>query len=251
MKLGIIGCGKIGSGIAKRLAAVHELLLVDRHQKSELQGKWVKSAKEAAEEAEVLVIAVKPQDLEDLSAEIGKSVSNKVVISVLAGIDTHRLQAHFSEAKIVRIMPNIAIDYGKGSIGIVDDGTYREEEKKEIEELLSPLGHLHWFSEAMIDSFTALCGSGPAFIFVLIEAMVEAGILLGIEPKLGLQLTHEMIEGALATLKKSKKLPQQLKWEVASPGGMTIVGLKTMEDEGIRAGIINTLLNTYERSKDF
>jgi pyrroline-5-carboxylate reductase len=247
MKIAIIGCGKMGGAIAKRLSNEHELYLFDHH-KRELPGTFCSSAKEAQEKSELIFICTKPQDLRTAALDVGEGVREKTVMSTLAGVTLESLKKSFPDSRCIRIMPNIAIGCGKGTVGIVDSQDFTQEEKKKIETLLKPLGFTHWLPEKLIDSFTALCGSAPAFILLMIESLVEGGIALGFDAKLGLKLTQEMIGGTLAILNESGKLPAELKWDITSPGGTTIAGLKTLEDEGVRAAMINALLATYERA---
>jgi pyrroline-5-carboxylate reductase len=247
MKVAIIGCGKIGGAIAKRLEKEHELFLFDHHEKK-LKGTWTKSAKEAATKGEVVFLCVKPQDLERAAKEIGTALRGKILVSPLAGVDTVRLSNHFPGADIVRIMPNIAIEVGKGAIGVVDASG--ENTRKAIEKLLAPLGNMWWIPEREMNAFSALAGSGPAFIYLVMEALVDGGVLLGIERGKALEMAHKMVEGAMATLEKSGKSLADLRGDVCSPGGTTIRGVKTLEDEGVRAGVINALIATWERAEE-
>lgn len=247
MKIAIIGCGKIGSAIAKRLGGEHELFLFDHHEKK-LKGTWSKSAKEAATKGDVIFLCVKPQDLERAAKEIADGVRGKVLVSVLAGVDTVRLGNHFPGAEIVRIMPNIAIEVGKGAIGIAE--VSNEKTRGLIEKLMAPLGKMWWMQEKHINAFSALAGSGPAFIYLIMEALVDGGVLLGLERGVGLEMTRAMVEGAVATLEMSGKSLADLRGEVCSPGGTTIRGVKTLEDEGVRAGMINALIATWERAEE-
>jgi pyrroline-5-carboxylate reductase len=100
-----------------------------------------------------------------------------------------------------------------------------------------------------MDAFTSLASSGPAFIFIIVEAMVDAGIGMGFNAKDAQALVQQMMKGSLTLLEKTSKHPGELKWQVASPEGTTIAGLKKMEEEGVRAGIINTFFAAYERAK--
>lgn len=255
MKVTLMGCGKMGSGIAEKLALQHEVTLFDRHpQKTgalakKIGAKVAKNAHEAVSKAEVIILAVKPQDLEGLAAEIHREIFDKqLVVSCLAGVTTATLQTYFAEIPVLRIMPNLAILHGQGVVGMVISEELPKEYQEKADKLFSNLGALHWVPETQIDALTALTGSGPAFVSVLIESMIDAGVAMGIEGEKAKELVFQLIKGVVALLEETGKHPAQLKSEVASPGGTTIAGLEVLEEYGVRAGMMQTFLATYYRS---
>lgn len=254
--ISIIGCGVMGSGLAKALSQYHQITVCDRHsEKAEalakkLEVKFSHDIADAVGGANIIILCVKPQDLKEVSKQLfGKIRDDQVLVSILSGVTQKILKLHFGDATILRIMPNIACFYGEGVMGFVENKEINKTEKKELEEIFKPLGYIHWVEESQIDALTALAGSGPAFAFVIIESMVDAAVALGLSSSQGRKIATQMFQGALKTLNETGKHPGELKWEVTSPAGCTIAGIKNMEDHGIRSGLINTFLATYDQLK--
>jgi pyrroline-5-carboxylate reductase len=206
--------------------------------------------KEAVQHAEAVVIAVKPYHLQELAKHLSPLLKEgTIVISVLAGVRAADLKKHFPKQRIVCIMPNIAVAYGKGIIGIAQSSDMTEELSLVIQDLFADAGMLLFLPENKIDALAAIAGSGPAFAFHLIESMTEGGIFLGFSAKESLELTIKVFEGAIQLLKESKELPQALKWKVASPGGTTIEGLKVLEQERVHYALMQALQATYLKAQ--
>ena len=255
MDISIIGCGTMGKGIATVLSKGNKLLLCDHHQgraatlAQEIGATAAKNATEAVQKSELVILAVKPQDFSNISREIKSTLNgDKTIVSILAGITLSQLQDNFKPSAAVRMMPNLPLIYGKGVIGIVDDSTLSEQAKGKLETVFAPLGFVKWLPERLFNALTALTGSGPAFAMVMIESMVDAGIAMGFDADTAKMLVIQMLEGSLTMLKETGKHPAEIKWEITSPGGTTIAGLKAMEAAGVRSGIINTFLATQARS---
>lgn len=252
MKIAIIGCGVMGTAFAKHLAREHSLLLCDRNHKKaaalakELGGEAYDRFHEATSGSEVIILAVKPKDLPEVAKHTTFS-KKQLLVSLLAGTSLSVLKKYYPEATILRIMPNIALTCGQAVIGLVDDHL-SQEMKTKGEYLLKGLGLLAWVPESKIEALSALTGSGPAFAFVIIEAMIESGIAMGLTARESQNFVIQTIEGSLGLLKETGKHPAELRWEVASPGGTTIAGLREMEVMGVRAGVINTFLACYQKN---
>lgn len=257
MKIGIIGCGTMGSGIAQRLGLQHTLAIYDRdedwiNELSRITGaKACKSIAEVFQSSDVIILAVKPQNLLTVSKDAKQNLSkDKLVISMLAGTTISTLKQQFGHTPILRMMPNLAAIFGKGVIGLVENKDLSAKMKKNVEKMCEELGSVYWLPEDKIDALTALTGSGPAFTFVIIESMVDAAIAMGFGPEEAQKFILEMLEGSIDILRTTDKHPAQLKWQVTSPAGTTIAGIKKMEEAGVRQGIINTFLATYQRAKE-
>lgn len=255
MKVCVIGCGKMGGGIAQRLASENELFLYDHSDKraeelaTSIQATACSTASQAISQSEVILLAVKPQDLEQLVKETHREFyAKQLVVSCLAGITTNMLESYFSEIPVLRIMPNLSVIQGEGVVGLVDSEELEPSFKEKANNLFSSLGSLHWVPESKIDAISSLTGSGPAFVSVMIASMIEAGVAMGIDSELSKELVFQLVSGTITSLKDTGKNPDQFKLEVASPGGTTISGLVTMEQEGVRSGIINTFIATYYRN---
>lgn len=254
MKIAIIGCGVMGTAFAKHFAREHTILLCDKNHKKasalakEIGGEAYERFHEAIQSAEVVLLAVKPKDLPEVAKHTASSFSKKqLLISLLAGTSLSVLKKYYPEATILRIMPNIALTCGQAVIGMVDDHLSHEMKTKG-EYLLKGLGLLTWLPENKIEALSALTGSGPAFLFVIIESMIDGGIAMGFTAQESKDYVLKTIEGSVALLKETEKHPGALKWEVASPGGTTIAGLREMESMRVRAGLMNTLLVCYQRN---
>jgi pyrroline-5-carboxylate reductase len=201
--------------------------------------------------AEVVIVAVKPKDLPFVAEEMANAFTeDHLLISVLAGVSTEVLMEKFPASQVLRIMPNLAITCGEGVIGLVESSQLKEKWKKGALELFKGLGLLAWIPEEKIDALTALAGAGPAFLIVLIEAIIESGIYLGLEADESRDYALQMISGAVALLRAStERHPGDFKWQIASPAGMTIAGIKTMEEKGIRGAMIDTFAEAYNKAK--
>jgi pyrroline-5-carboxylate reductase len=149
------------------------------------------------------------------------------------------------------MMPNLAIIYGEGVIGLSSDDSFPKSDKDKLSNAIESLGKLVWIPESKMDALTALAGSGPAFFLTMFEAMVESGIAMGFTAKETQSLIHQMVIGSLTLLEKTGKHPAELKWQITSPAGTTIAGLKKLEEQALRSAIINTFLATYERAQQF
>lgn len=257
MRITIIGCGNMGSAFAKQLCLNQEIGLFDRnYRKAEILsldncGRAFTAAKEALEWADAVVLAIKPQNLGEAALTINKYAKDKqMIFSLLAGISLDELARYFPRCRIIRIMPNLAVGHGEGVIGIAAKNELDQQEKDALIKIFEPLGKVFWVAEEKFNAFTALGGSGPAFMFVLIEAMVDAGISMGLNVIEAQSIIHQMIKGCLTMLEMTEKHPGKLKWEVASPGGTTIAGLRILEEEAMRSSMIKTLLAAYTKAQE-
>lgn len=254
MEMTIIGCGNMGAGLAKCLSKDNQLYLYDRHLEKTRQleqegyGKACKDIDEGLQTSEIIILAIKPQNLKDTASVISKALKKEqILVSLLAGTSINTLKNFFSN-KIVRMMPNLALIYGEGVIGLSSESTLFAKDKERLTHLFQGLGKIHWIPEEKINALTALTGSGPAFFFVMVEAMIDAAVAMGFTAKDAQPLVHQMLLGSLCLLEKTSKHPGELKWQIASPQGTTISGLKKLEEEGLRGSIMNTFLAAYDRA---
>ncbi len=257
MRITIVGCGNMGSAFAKQLNMNHEICLFDRNLNKaeklakEHNGHACENIKEALDFAEAIILAFKPKDLSEAAPLINSLVKEKkLLFSLLAGITLETLCKYFSSFQVVRLMPNLAVGHGEGLIGLATQKELDRAEKDMIHKLFEPLGKVFWLPEEKFNAFIALGESGPAFMFVLIEAMIDAGISMGLNVDEAQQIIHQMIKGSLTMLDETEKHPGKLKWEVASPGGTTIAGLKMMEEEAVRSSMIKTFMTAYSKAAE-
>ena len=259
MKIGIIGCGVIGGGFATHFSKHHSLVLFDIDKKrcrslaKDFSGEvhFAEELKDVTSETDVVLLAVKPQSLDEVSQVLEPHIrKDQLFISTLAGVSLEKLQRRFSSASILRIMPNVACFHGQGVIGLVENPQFSIKSREIVDNLFTGLGISLWVPEKNVDAITALSGSGPAFVFVVIEAMVDAGINMGLTPSVAKDLVLQTIQGAVTMSIESGKHPGELKWQVSSPSGTTIAGLQEMEKRSVRAGMIETIMAAFRRAKE-
>lgn len=249
MNVVIIGCGNMGSALARRLSSKCSLTLCNRSSEKgiklaqELNVPFEPNMEKALLGADWVILAIKPKDLSTLKLSFKK---NQVLFSVLSGAKISKLKQMFKEPQIVRMMPNTAVSIGKGIVGFAQEGDLEEKTKKEIEEVFTELGLLSWIPENKMEAFAAFAASSPAFIFLMMEAMLESGVLLGFSAKDSKEIVGAVFEGCAALLKKSSH-PADLKLQITSPGGTTIEGIYALEAGGVRAAIFEAMQATYQK----
>ena len=250
MQIAIIGCGNMGKALGQRLSQGNQLFFYDHHREKaehlakEGYGKACKDVSDALRPSEMILVAVKPQNLKQAAALIKNALrDNQVIVSLLAGTPISALRGHLPTAHIVRMMPNLALLHGEGVIGLSSDETVWAEH---LTKIFEPLGKVYWLPEEKMDALTALTGSGPAFFFTMVEAMIDAGIAMGFTVSDARGLVCQMLQGSLTLLEKTLMHPGDLKWQIASPQGTTIAGLRKLEELALRGGIMNTFLAAYE-----
>ena len=252
MKIAIIGGGVMGGAFASAFANKgHDVVLCDRNpEKGKALSKiaeFVEDPKSAAMSADIVLLAIKPKDLEGLAEKLG-DLKGKILLSILAGTGVSTLHKYFPGAQIVRSMPNLALTCNESVIALVEEKSLDVETKKRVQGLLEGLGLVFWTEEKQIDGITALAGSGPAFIIAILEAMVESGILMGLKADDALKLSLQTMRGTVALIEEHTGHPGELRWQVSAPSGTTIAGMKAFEENSVRSGLIETFLAAYNRS---
>jgi pyrroline-5-carboxylate reductase len=192
---------------------------------------------------DVVLLGIKPQMLTELVAEIAPIIRpHAKVISILAGINSQQLGAHFPGRKIIRLMPNLAAAIGKSPMGLWSNDL-DVVEKAALENWLAPLGTPVWLSsEAQMDAVTALAGSGPAFVYRFIDALSKGGATLGLEPDVAAKLALAMVEGAATLAAQTQDSPADLARKVTSSGGTTAAGLAVLDDDAALAQLLEATL---------
>ena len=259
--IAILGTGKMGeallSGLLRAGRSEAEVAAVVRRaaRADELRASYgvpVLSVAEAAAKAETLVIAVKPQDMERMLDEIADLVSpSQLVISMAAGITTSFIERRFPvDVPVVRVMSNTPALVDE-AMSVVSAGSFAgEEHLRHAEELLAPLGKVIRIPEYQQDAATALSGSGPAYVYYLVESMVDAGILLGMSRSAALEMVTQAVYGAATMLRESGEHPVILREAVTSPGGTTISAIRELEKHGVRAAFLAAIEAARDRSRE-
>ncbi len=205
----------------------------------------------ALREASVVVWAVKPQMFAAAVAAAAPWVGEALQLSVMAGIRSDALVAATRSARVVRAMPNTPALIGRGIAGLVARPEVAAADRALVEQVMAPTGSLLWFDdEADLDAVTALSGSGPAYAFYVIEAMVDAGVQMGLAPDVARRLAQETLAGAAALAMQSSESPSTLRERVTSKGGTTHAAITTLEAGGVKATFVRALLAARDRARE-
>jgi pyrroline-5-carboxylate reductase len=259
MRIAILGAGKIGEAL---LAGLHssgwEIVATTRREEHaaelrERHGVEVTTVNaDAVRGADVVVVAVKPQDLDVLLAEIAPVLSSEqTVLSVAAAIPTASIERRLADdVPVVRAMPNAPSTVHEGIAGICAGRHARREHLERAEEVLRAVGDVVEVAEDYMDAVTAVSGSGPAYFALLAEAMIEAGILLGLSREVSTRLVVQTMLGTATLLRDEKMHPVELREAVTSPGGTTTYAIRELEQAGVRAAFLNAINAAMERSKE-
>ncbi len=210
------------------------------------------SSADAVAAADVVVLAVKPQNLRELLDEMGALLRpDQIVISVAAGVRTTVIQdATPANVPVVRVMSNTPVQVDE-AMSVLAPGTHAEPEHTEVaEQILGAVGRVITLPEEQLDAVTALSGSGPAYVFLLAESMIDAGILLGINRDVATELVVQSIMGAARMLRDTGRHPVELREAVTSPGGTTISAIRVLEEQRVRAAFLNAIEAAKKRSEE-
>jgi pyrroline-5-carboxylate reductase len=259
--LAIIGGGKIGeallSGLLRGEWKPEDVVVVEKYPErarylEKTHGVRVVDVAEAARSVSTLLIAVKPQDIDELLAELAEHATPRhVVVSVAAGIPTARIERALPDGvPVVRCMPNTPALVDQAMTAISAGAHADHDHLAVAESLLSAVGRVVRVPEDQLDAVTALSGSGPAYFFYLVEAMIDAGILLGLPRALAAELIVQTAIGSAVMLRDSGEHPVQLREAVTSPGGTTIAAIRELEVHGVRAALLAAIEAACLRSRE-
>jgi pyrroline-5-carboxylate reductase len=261
MTVAILGTGKMGeallSGLLRSGYSPASVTAATRRPEraselSERYGVEVTDAASAAKMADTLVLAAKPQGMGRLLDEIAPAVSpGQLVISVAAGITTAFIGSRLTgEVPVVRVMSNTPVLVDE-AMSVISAGAFAgEEHLRRAEELLRPVGKVLRIPESQQDAATALSGSGPAYVYYLVESMVDAGILLGMGRAAALEMVTQAVYGAATMLRESGEHPVILREAVTSPGGTTISAIRELERHGVRAAFLAAIEAARDRGRE-
>jgi pyrroline-5-carboxylate reductase len=262
-KIAILGAGRIGGALVAGLLSsgwreAGEISATARgaERVAELRERYgidaTLSNPDAAAGAALIVIAVKPQDIEALLDEVADHiVPGQTVLTVAAAIPTSQIESRLADGvPVVRAMPNTPSTVHEGIAGLCAGAHASEEHLDLAEEALSHLGAVVRVPESAMDAITALSGSGPAYFALLAEAMIEAGILLGLSREISTQLVVQTMLGTAKQLRDEKMHPVELREMVTSPGGTTIAAIRELEMAGVRAAFLNAIQAAMVRARE-
>jgi pyrroline-5-carboxylate reductase len=258
-RIAVLGAGKIGEALlAGLLAAGHapdELAFTERHPEraAELTARHRVAGVDvatAAGRAEIVVVAVKPQDIAPVLDELAPALRpGTLVVSLCAGLPTSLFERALPDGTpVVRVMPNTPMLVGE-AMSAISAGTHASDDQLGVvEKMLASVGRVVRVPESQQDAVTALSGSGPAYFFFLVEAMIDAGILLGLPRAVAADLIVQSAFGAARMLRESSDHPVLLREAVTSPAGTTIAAIRELERHGVRAALIDAIEAARDRS---
>jgi pyrroline-5-carboxylate reductase len=259
----VLGAGKAGEALVAGLlssgwAKPTDIVATARHQEriDELSERYgIEGTLDnvaAVKEAQVVVIAVKPQDIEALLVDVGVALeASQTVLSIAAAIPTELIERHVGDGvPVVRAMPNAPVTVHEGMAGVTGGANATEDHLALAEEVLGSVGRSVRVDEAYMDAVTAVSGSGPAYFALLAESMIEAGILLGLSREVSTDLVVQTMLGTAKLLRDEKMHPVELREMVTSPGGTTISAIRELEQAGVRAAFLNAIQAAMKRSRE-
>jgi pyrroline-5-carboxylate reductase len=260
MTVAVLGAGVMGetvvSGLLRAGRPPAELLMTVRRSErgDELRERYgvdVVSNLEAAAKADTLVLVVKPQDMPDLLDEIAPATRpGQLVMSLAAGITTSSIESRLPEGvAVVRVMPNTPALVDEGMSAISRGSHCDEEHLAEAEELMGATGRVVRVPEKQQDAVTAISGTGPAYLFFVVEAMIEAGVHLGLPRSTATELVIQTMVGSAKLLRETGEHPTVLRERVTSPGGTTAAAIRELEDHKVRAAFMVALESARDRSR--
>ncbi|BBP09600.1 pyrroline-5-carboxylate reductase [Streptococcus sp. 116-D4] len=262
MKIGFIGLGNMGSSLAKAVLQAktsHQILLANRsHAKVEAfianYGGLASSNDEIFAEADVIFLGVKPAQFSDLLSQYQTILEKReslLLISMAAGIKLEKLASLVpSQHCLIRMMPNTPVSIGQGVISYALSANCQVDDKEVFCQLLQHAGLLFEISEGLIDAATGLAGCGPAFVYLFIEALADAGVQTGLPREMALKMAAQTVVGAGQMVLESQQHPGVLKDQVCSPGGSTIAGVASLEAHAFRGTVMDAVNQAYKRTQE-
>ncbi len=257
LKIGIIGAGQIGSAIAKALAESGKYEIIASRRRIEriknLEELGINLTKDnglVAEESDVVFIAVKPYKITEVLREISDLLNGKLLISVAAATPISKIASLVPKAKIIRAMPNVGLIVKASFTAYTRGPNVTDSDLKVAREILGELGAVMEVDEDLMDAITALSGSGPAYVALLIEAMAYAGLKVGLPRDLAYKSSAYTVYGTAKLLLDAKLHPSTIKEMVLTPGGTTIEGIFYLEEGGVRTAVMKAVEAATRRAKE-
>ncbi len=261
LRLAVLGAGVMGetllSGLLRAGWTPDRIVGTDRRPERQLElnaryGIAMVGNVEAATDVDTVLLVVKPQDMSDLLAEIGPVLApGTLVVSLAAGVDTASIEAQLpAGTPVVRVMPNTPAQVDEGMAAISAGSATTSEHLDRVTEILSATGRVVAVPERYQDAVTAISGSGPAYLFFVVEAMIEAGVHLGLPRDIATELVVQTMLGSAKLLRETGEHPTVLRERVTSPGGTTAAAIRQLEDHKVRAAFLSAIEAARDRSRD-
>ena len=262
MKIGCIGCGNMGGGVLKGLVPHGEYELFGHdHTRAKVEAldaeghrvAWAESPRALAEAADIIILAVKPYQMDAMLEEIRPALDgSKVVLSLAAAVSQEKLmQGAGGLCPVVRTMPNLPVIVGKGVFALCfDDPSLSEARKAELLDVFQKLGMAVVLPERLFPAFTSLVGCGPAFVFLFMEGLLNAGITMGLKASDSRELIAAMVEGTAKLALGSGESFADLRVKVCSPAGTTIRGVNHLERNAVPGHVADAVLEALKRDME-
>jgi pyrroline-5-carboxylate reductase len=254
--LAVIGAGKIGQSIIRAARGCVARVIATGRRSETLQAaaslgaEATRDNRAASVEADLIVISVKPHHFADVAREIGDAASGKIVVSVAAGVRLSTIRRALPGAEAYRAMPNINALIARSTTALALPGEGRPPRAGLVEALFRCLGSVYWIPEEWMDAWTALIGSGPAFLAEIVDALVLGAVSVGMPRELAYKALLDVMEATAAHLRERPTHPLQLRDEVTTPAGTTIQGLMKLESEGVKAGLMKVVEASTRRGRE-
>lgn len=260
MRIAFLGAGKMAQALISHLGASTKIVASDkdkrrlRYVRAKYKVKIAKNNFEAFEAGDVVVLAVKPQDMAEVIAEVTSNqlpvIRRKLIISIAAGISIKYLEKAFPKAAVIRAMPNNPTLVGAGITALAAGSRADKKQLSAAKEIFASVGEVVEVEEKMLDAVTGLSGSGPAFIYLAMEALTAGGVAAGLSKSIAAKLAFHTVLGAAKAVIETGKSPEELRDMVTSPGGTTIEGLKVL-DKGKFKGLLSAAVVAAKKSLRF
>lgn len=261
MKIGFIGCGKMGSALVRGVLAAEvcapaDIRVFDRiadaavELSAETGAGLAAGIRDLAAASDVVVLCVKPDDAPSALAEASPDISGKLLVSIAAGLTIASLQAAVPGSRVVRVMPNTGALVREGAAAYAAGAGVTDADAAAVVKIFSSVGLAFAVKESLLDAATGLSGSGPAYVYLFIEALSDGGVQMGLPRDLATRLAVQTVAGAAAMVAETGMHPAVLREMVTSPGGTTIAGLAELERAGLRSGVINAVRAATLRAQE-
>ena len=261
--IAILGAGNMGSALMKgiinaKLTPARKIVLCDisAQRLQALAAEWkvrtTQNLRESVDAADILLLCVKPQTLPDVLKSIKDSIRpDHLVVSIVAGMRIAFIQQNLqTQVGIVRTMPNIAATVDQGAAALAFGEHVTAEQQKIAKSIFEAVGEVVVVAEEQLDAVTGLSGSGPAYIYMVIEALIDGGVKMGLSRDIATKLAIQTVLGSARLAKVSGLHPAILRDQVTTPGGTTINAIHELESHGLRAMLINAVVTATNRSKE-
>lgn len=259
MKLAILGGGVMGEvfarSVTQKLFAPHEVCVLDRHADKLTRiasetGVCIAQHMDDILAAPIVLLSTKPDNVVEVLAPFTAAGKSPLLISIVAGVSLEGLARTLPEkTPIVRVMTNTPSLIGEGMSALASNVHVTPEQQAQAEAIFSAVGQTLVVPEKYMDAVTGLSGSGPGFFFIVVDAMIEAGVLQGLPRAMARQLVLQTMKGSALLLQESNRHPAELRDMVTSPGGTTIAGIQVMEEYKLRATLLKTVETATRRSQ--